>query len=102
MNDHPAGPDDRDLLFISYSHRDAVWAERFAVMLKPLVRQRQLQVWVDWTIQPGNRWYPEVEHKIEHSRVALLLVSADYLASDFIMENELPALCQYRCGWHQY
>ena len=95
MNDHPAGPDDRDLLFISYSHRDAVWAQRFAVMLKPLVRRRRLQVWVDWTIQPGNRWYPEVEHKIEHSRVALLLVSADYLASDFIMENELPALCQY-------
>src|SRR5207342_3335494 len=47
------------------------------------------------TIPPGDRWYLEIEQKIKSSRVALLLVSADYLASDFIMGNELPALCRH-------
>ena len=46
-------------------------------------------------ISPGRRWYPEIERTIKHSRVALLLVSADYLAPDFIMGDELPALCRY-------
>ena len=77
MGGHPEGRDDRDLLFVSYSHRDAVWAQRFAVMLKPLVRRRRPRMWVDWTIPPADRWFPEIEQTIEHSRVALLLVSAD-------------------------
>src|SRR5689334_11298710 len=88
--------DDRDLLFVSYSHADDVWAQRFEVLLKPLVRRRRLRLWVDRAIRVGDRWRPEIEQAIARSRTALLLISADYLASDFILDDELPAL-----GRHQ-
>jgi WD40 repeat protein len=88
--------DDRELLFVSYSHTDDVWAQRFEVLLKPLVRRRRLRLWVDRTIRVGDRWRPEIEQAIARSRMALLLVSADYLASDFILDDELPALGRHR------
>ena len=86
----------RDLVFVSYSHDDAAWVQRFGVLLKPLVRRKRLSLWVDTAIRTGDQWHPEIERAIERSRVALLLVSADFLASDFVMEHELPALL--RCG----
>ena len=85
-------PADGDLIFVSYSRRDDAWTQRFGVLLKPLVRQKRLRLWVDTAIRPGDRWSSEIERAISQSRVALLLVSADYLASDFVMEQELPAL----------
>jgi len=96
VTDHPQlDRADRDLLFVSYSHRDGVWAQRFDVMLKPLVRRQRLQLWIDSTIRAGATWQPEIEQAIRRSRLALLLVSADYLASDFIMDDELPTLIRH-------
>ena len=47
MAAHPTDErDDRELLFVSYSHTDDAWAQRFGVMLKPLVRRRRLRLWV--------------------------------------------------------
>jgi hypothetical protein len=64
-------------------------------MLKPLVRRKQLSLWADTAIRIGDRWHPEIEQAIARSQVALLLVSADFLASDFVMDHELPALLRY-------
>ena len=91
----PASGDDVDdggLVFISYSHDDVAWAQRFRVLLKPLVRRKQLRLWDDSAIRVGDEWHPAIERAIDRSRVALVLVSADFLASDYIMERELPAL----------
>ncbi len=84
----------RDLVFVSYSHHDAEWALRLEVLLKPLVRRKQLRLWIDTDIRVGDEWYPGIIRAIEQNSVALLLVSADYLNSDFIMEQELPTLIQ--------
>ncbi len=81
-----------DGIFVSYSHHDAVWAQRFEKVLKPLVRSRRLRLWVDTDIRVGNRWHPEIIRAIGRSSVALLLVSVDFLDSDFIMDEELPTL----------
>jgi hypothetical protein len=62
------------------------------VLLKPLVRRRRLRLWVHRAIRVGDCWRPEIEQAIARSRTALLLISADYLASDFIVDDELPAL----------
>lgn len=86
------GDGGRDLVFVSYSHEDAQWVQRFKVLLKPLVRRKRLGLWVDADIRGGDEWHPDIIRAIERSSVALLLVSADFLASDFIMEQELPAL----------
>ncbi|MBV9143603.1 MAG: TIR domain-containing protein [Pseudonocardiales bacterium] len=82
----------RDVVFVSYSHCDAQWVQRFRVLLNPLVRRKRLRLWVDTEIRVGNQWHPDILTMIKQSSVALLLVSADYLGSDFIMDHELPAL----------
>ena len=84
----------RDVVFVSYSHRDAQWAQRFRVLLKPLIRSKRLRLSDDTEIRVGDQWHPDILKMIERSSVALLLVSADYLGSDFIMDHELPALIQ--------
>src|SRR5687768_10381779 len=79
-------------VFVSYSHRDRRWLERLQVHLKPLVRERLIELWDDSQIQAGDRWKDEITRALEAADVAILLVSADFLASDFIANDELPPL----------
>lgn len=69
---------DRDLLFVSYSHDDGAWAQRFEVLLKPLVRSKRLTIWRDSAIRAGELWHPGIERAIRRSRIALLLVSGTH------------------------
>lgn len=79
-------------VFVSYSHADATWLERLKVHLRPLVRKGALNLWDDTRISPGQAWQEEVAEALARARVAVLLVSADFLASDFVVNNELPPL----------
>lgn len=79
-------------VFISYSHRDGAWLERLKVMSAPLVWSRELELWDDKKIEPGSRWGLSIDSAIRRSSVAVILVSANFLASEFIMERELPRL----------
>jgi serine/threonine protein kinase len=79
-------------VFISYSHRDTRWRERLEVHLKPIVDSGLIISWNDRLIDPGNKWREEIQLAIEAAKIAILLVSADFLASDFIRRNELPPL----------
>src|SRR4051794_33227795 len=82
------------VVFVSYSREDAEWRRRFAEMLKPVVRERRLEVWSDERNLIGEQWRPQLDEAIKRSQAALLLVSPSFLASDFIMEQELPALVE--------
>ena len=84
------------VVFVSYSREDAEWRRRFAEMLAPLVRERRLEVWSDDRVLVGEAWRPQLAEAIGRTRAALLLVSPAFLASDFIMEQELPALIEHR------
>lgn len=86
-----AAPSVRKRVFISYSHADAEWLKRLQKHLKPLEREG-VEVWDDTRLRPGEPWREEIRTALEQTKVAILLVSADFLASDFIVTNELPPL----------
>ncbi len=85
-------PVNRDQVFVSYSHRDREWLERLQIHLRPLVRDRRLDLWADTRLQPGDRWREEIGDAVNRAKAAILLISADFLASDFIDRDELPPL----------
>ena len=87
--------DERNKIFISYSHKDNKWLERVKVHLKGLKHLGiTTQAWEDTKLKAGDLWREEINIAMSNAEVAILLISADFFASDFITEKELPPLLQ--------
>ncbi|MFZ9754309.1 MAG: SUMF1/EgtB/PvdO family nonheme iron enzyme, partial [Cyanobium sp.] len=85
---------ERRHVFISYSHVDRLWVERLQRMMAPLLRAtgQELRLWDDSQITAGSQWRPAIKAALAEAKVALLLVSDAFLASEFVINEELPAL----------
>ncbi|TDP59289.1 toll/interleukin-1 receptor domain-containing protein [Flavobacterium dankookense] len=83
---------DLKTVFVSYSHKDFKYLERIQIHLRPLERKSLIQLWSDTSIKSGEKWKKEIEDALNKSSIALILISADFLASEFIINNELQPL----------
>ncbi len=79
-------------VFISYSKKDAKWLDYLRVHLSYLEREYQFTIWEDSKIEVGADWRTEINKAIGSTKVAILMVSANFISSEFINNEELPAL----------
>lgn len=76
-------------LFFSYAREDEKLRNELVKHLSILQRQGVIQAWYDRQISPGAEWAKEIDQHLNRSRVILLLISADFLASNYCYDIEL-------------
>jgi len=76
-------------IFYSYAREDGELRQRLGKHLAVLRRQYQILDWHDGKIVPGTEWDREIKHRLANSDVILLLISMDFLDSDYISRVEI-------------
>lgn len=79
-------------IFISYCHTDNEFLQRLLIHLRPLNKAGLIKTWADTDLRAGDLWEQEITNALQRASAAILLISADFMASEFIVENELPPL----------
>ena len=55
-------------------------------------RMGKVEIWSDQDIRAGEQWQPKIMDNLESADIIVLLLSADFLASDFVWDKELPVI----------
>lgn len=76
-------------VFYSYSHRDETSLERLRRSLSLLKREALIEEWHDRKIGAGREWEGEIDAYLEAADIILLLVSPDFIASDYCWDVEV-------------
>lgn len=77
-------------IFISYSKEDEDLRKELDKQLTSLKRQQKVETWHDRDLYAGDEWHPTIIEKLESADIILLLVSANFMATDYIMNEEVP------------
>jgi formylglycine-generating enzyme required for sulfatase activity len=83
-------------VFVSYSHKDEAEKDALLTHLRVVGRTGLIDIWSDDRIGAGADWEAEIREAMAGARVAILLVSANFLTSDFILREEVPTLLRRR------
>ena len=81
-------------LFYSYAHEDEALRDELRGHLKILERRGLLSSWHDREIKPGEDWHAKIDEQLQMADLVLLLVSKDFIGSDYIFGNELTVAMQ--------
>ncbi len=85
----------RNKIFLSYARADENWVERVKTHLKALEHEvGDIDVWSDKQILGGMKWLEEIEKALNETKIGVLFISADFLASNFINRKEIPPLLE--------
>jgi internalin A len=85
--------------FVSYSHKDDRLRAELETHLKLLQRIGLLNLWTDRKIGAGNEWKGKIDENLERAGLILLLVSADFMNSDYCYDIEMQrALERHEAG----
>ncbi|HYP27307.1 MAG TPA: COR domain-containing protein [Blastocatellia bacterium] len=76
-------------LFYSYSHKDERLRNNLETHLKLMQRRGVIDVWHDRKIEAGEDWKQKIDQNLEQADIILLLVSADFINSDYCYEIEM-------------
>jgi len=76
-------------IYISYSHSDGRLMDELERHLKALEQQFNIKIWHDGMLLAGQEWQLEINKHLNSSQIILMLVSRDYLASEFTRDVEL-------------
>jgi len=76
-------------LFCAYSHRDEILRDELEKHLTSSSRRGLISVWHDRQITGGTEWDGEIDEQLNRADIILLLISADFIASDYCYEEEM-------------
>jgi hypothetical protein len=94
----------KPLIFVSYAHLDEpdppeqpaegkiCWLSFVMRFLRPGLKGRNYEVWMDRLMPGGADWNPEIEAKLRACDIFILLVSANSTGSDYIVDREIPII----------
>lgn len=86
-------------LFYSYAHKDEPLRNKLDTHLKILERRGLIFPWHDRLIRAGKNWAEEIDTNLKVANIILLLVSADFIASDYCYSTEMKlALERHEAG----
>jgi predicted ATP-binding protein involved in virulence len=76
-------------IFFAYARQDEALRNELAKHLIPLQREKIITAWHDREIPLGTEWQSEIDRHLETAQIILLLISADFLASNYCYDIEL-------------
>jgi internalin A len=87
------------LVFYSYAHVDSRQRLSLKKHLSPLRRLKLITDWYDHDIDPGDEWAEEISQKLNEADIVLLLISADFVDSNYCYDTELAeAMKKHEAG----
>jgi WD40 repeat protein len=86
-------------IFFCYAHEDEKLLNQLMIHLKPLERQGLIELWYDHAINAGAVWASEISQHLKAAQIILLLISPDFINSEYCWETELKqALERHKQG----
>lgn len=76
-------------IFCCYAREDQSFLKQLKKYLMPLQRQSLITIWADTDVGAGKEWESEIEKHLESAQIILLLVSPDFMASDYCYSKEM-------------